>query len=423
MTRAIALIDVNNFYASCERVFNPKLEGKPLVVLSNNDGCAIARSARAKELGIKMGEPWFKLKEVAKQHGIIAVSSNYALYADMSNRVMSIIGQYAPSQEVYSIDESFLDLTGIPQEHVQLATKMRAQIKQWTGLPVCVGIGQSKTLAKLANHVAKKRLEFNGVCNLNNLHENALNELMSSIDVSEVWGIGRRLSIRLKALGIDTVLDLKQANPDYLRQQFNVVVEKTNRELNGVACLELEEIAPSKQQIMSSRSFGYKVRDLQSLQEAVTLYISTASEKLRKQQSFAGAVSVYIRTSPFGDGAKYSNSMTIALPAPTDDTLQLTATALWILKKIYKRGYDYQKAGIMLSDICSKMEQQTDLFGYQPVSHKTDKLMSTLDAINAKMGKSTLRLASQGFNAPWKMKQQNKSPNYTTNWNEIAIAT
>lgn len=422
MNRAIALIDVNNFYASCERVFNPRLDGKPLVVLSNNDGCAIARSARAKELGIKMGEPWFKLKEVAKQHGIIAVSSNYALYADMSNRVMSIIGQYAPSQEVYSIDESFLDLTGLPQDHVQLATKMRAQIKQWTGLPVCVGIGQSKTLAKLANHVAKKRPEYNGVCNLNNLHENALNELMSSIDVSEVWGIGRRLSIRLKELGVDNVLDLKCANPDYLRQQFSVVVEKTNRELNGVACLELEEIAPNKQQIMSSRSFGHKVRDLQSLQEAVTLYISTASEKLRKQQSFAGAVSVYIRTSPFGDGAKYANSMTIALPAPTDDTLQLTATALWILKKIYKRGYEYHKAGIMLTDICSKMEQQTDLFGYQPASHKTDKLMSTLDAINAKMGKSTLRLASQGFNAPWKMRQDNKSPNYTTEWGSIITA-
>jgi DNA polymerase V len=422
MKRAIALIDVNNFYASCERVFNPKLEGKPLVVLSNNDGCAIARSAKAKELGIKMGEPWFKLRESAKQYGIIAVSSNYALYADMSNRVMSIIGQYAPSQEVYSIDESFLDLTGIPQDHVQLASKMRAQIKQWTGLPVCVGIGQSKTLAKLANHVAKKRPEYNGVCNLNNLNENALNELMSSIDVSEVWGIGRRLSVRLKALNINTVLDLKRVNPDYLRQQFNVVVEKTNRELNGVTCLELEEIAPNKKEIMSSRSFGHKVRDLQSLQEAVTLYVSTSAEKLRKQQSFAGAIRVFICTSPHGDSSKYANSMTIALPAPTDDTVQLTATALWILKKIYKRGYDYQKAGVMLTDICSKMEQQTDLFGYQSATKNSDKLMSTLDAINAKMGKSTVRLASQGFNAPWKMRQDNKSPHYTTNWNDLVVA-
>jgi DNA polymerase V len=423
MKRAIALIDVNNFYASCERVFNPKLEGKPLVVLSNNDGCAIARSAKAKELGIKMGEPWFKLKETAKQHGIVALSSNYALYADMSNRVMTIIGQYAPSQEIYSIDESFLDLTGIYKDHVYLATEMRAQIKQWTGLPVCVGIGQSKTLAKLANHVAKKRPEYNGVCNLNNLHENALDELMSSIDVSEVWGIGRRLSLRLKELGINTVLDLKKAESDYLRQQFNVLVEKTNRELNGVTCLELEEIAPNKKEIMSSRSFGHKVRDIKSLQEAVTLYVSTSAEKLRKQQSFAGAIRVFICTSPHGDSAKYANSMTIALPAPTDNTVQLTATALWILKKIYKRGYDYQKAGVMLSDICSKSEQQTDLFGYQSATKNSDKLMSTLDAINAKMGKSTVRLASQGFNAPWKMRQDNKSPHYTTNWNELVKAS
>lgn len=421
MKRAIALIDVNNFYASCERVFNPKLEGKPLVILSNNDGCAIARSARAKELGIKMGEPWFRLKETAKANGIIAMSSNYALYADMSNRVMQIIGQFSPTQEIYSIDESFLDLTGIPQNHVQLATKMRARIKQWTGLPVCVGIGESKTLAKLANHIAKKRSAFNGVCNLNDLSATALDELMASIEVDEVWGIGRKLNIRLQALGIKTVLDLKQANPEYLRQQFNVVVEKTNLELNGIACLELEDVAPNKKEIMSSRSFGYKVRDLQSLQEAVTLYISTAAEKLRQQHSFAGAVCVYIRTSPFGDGAKYANSMTIALPTPTDDSIQLTTTALWILKRIYQRGYDYQKAGVMLTNLSTASEQQTDLFEFSPIIKKSSKLMDVLDSINAKMGKSTLRIGSQGFNAPWKMKQENKSPSYTTNWQDLLI--
>lgn len=423
MKRAIALIDVNNFYASCERVFNPKLEGKPLVVLSNNDGCAIARSARAKELGIKMGEPWFKLKETAKQHGIVALSSNYALYADMSNRVMTIIGQYAPSQEVYSIDESFLDLTGIPEDHVLLATQMRAQIKQWTGLPVCIGIGQSKTLAKLANHIAKKRPEFNGVCNLNNFDKDVLNHLMSSIDVSEVWGVGGKLSARLKALGINTVLDLKLAEPEYLRQQFSVVLEKTNRELNEVACIELEEIAPKKKEIMSSRSFGKKVRDLESLQEALTLYVSNAAQKLRHQQSVAGAVSVYIRTSPFGDGLKYANSMTIALPTSTADTFQLTATALWILKKLYKPGYEYHKAGVVLTDISSNSEQQIDLFGYKPQHDKSEKLMSVIDAINTKLGKSTIRLASQGFNSPWKMKQENKSPHYTTRWSDLVFVS
>ena len=415
MKRAIALIDVNNFYASCERVFNPTLEGKPLVVLSNNDGCAIARSAKAKELGIKMGEPWFKLKETAKQYGVIAVSSNYALYADMSNRVMDIIGQYSPSQEVYSIDESFLDLTGIQPDHVKIAREMRERIKQWTGLPVCVGIGESKTLAKLANHVAKKRSEYAGVCNLNTLHPEALDELMKSIDVAEVWGIGRQINTILRALGINTVYDLKTASPEYLRQQFNVVVEKTHRELNGITCMELEDITPAKQEIMSSRSFGYKVSDLKSLQDAVSLYISTAAEKLRRQDSFAGAVRVFIRTSPHGDGPKYANSMTIALPTPTDDTLRLAKTALWILKRIYRRGYEYQKAGVMLTDIRSVSSQQTDLF----TSNSPSKLMTVMDAVNAKMGKSMLRIASQGFDAPWKMKQGNKSPNYTTNWKDL----
>lgn len=416
--RSIALIDVNNFYASCECVFNPKLEGKPLVVLSNNDGCAIARSAKAKELGIKMGEPWFKLKESAKELGVIAVSSNYALYADMSNRVMSIIGQFAPTQEVYSIDESFLDLTGIKQNHVELGQSMRGRIRSWTGLPVCVGIGQSKTLAKLANHVAKKRPQFNGVCNLNDFSKNDLDLLMDSIEINEVWGVGRQIDTKLRKLGIKTVLGLKNASPEYIRQQFNVVVEKTVRELNGITCLELEEVAPAKKEIMSSRSFGYKVRDLQSLQEAVTLYISKAAEKLRKQQSFAGAVRVFITTSPFGDSAKYANSMTIALPSPTDDTIQLTSTALWILKRIYKHGYEYQKAGVMLTDICPANAQQTDLFGFTSLK-ESSKLMAVMDAINSKMGKSTLRIASQGFNAPWKMRQGNKSPHYTTNWADI----
>lgn len=421
MKRSIALIDVNNFYASCERVFNPKLEGKPLVVLSNNDGCAIARSAKAKELGIRMGEPWFKLKESAQASGVIAVSSNYALYADMSNRVMNIIGQFSPTQEVYSIDESFLDLTGIKTNHIQLAQLMRGRIKQWTGLPVCVGIGESKTLAKLANYVAKKRPQFDGACNLNDLGHETLNELMASIDVGEVWGIGRQLNIKLKNLGIHTALDLKKANPDYLRQQFNIVVEKTNRELNGTTCLEIEEIPPKKKEIMSSRSFGYRVKDIESLKQAVTLYVTTAAEKLRAQQSYAGAITVYISTSPFGEGAKYANSMTIALPAPSDDTIKLTSTALWILKRIFKRGYDYQKAGIKLIDISSG-SKQTDLFIYSNSASKKSTLMATLDCINAKMGKSTLRLASQGFKEPWKMKQENKSPNYTTQWNGLITA-
>ena len=277
--RSIALIDVNNFYVSCERVFNPKLVGKPVVVLSNNDGCAVARSNEVKALGVAMGAPWFKLKDLAKQHGIIGLSSNYALYADMSNRVMSILRQYSPDQEVYSIDESFLDLTGFQsRDLIQYGQHMRKRILKWTGLPVCVGIGSTKTLSKLANHCAKKRPVFNSVCNFNTMSPSELNDLLNQVEVGEVWGVGRKLAPKLQALGFNTVLDLKRANPERLRQQFSVIMEKTIRELNGTVCIELEEISPAKKQIISSRSFGYAVRDYNSLAESITLYMSRAAE-------------------------------------------------------------------------------------------------------------------------------------------------
>lgn len=421
--RSIALIDVNNFYASCEAVFNPKLEGKAVVVLSNNDGCVIARNAVTKSLGISMGAPWFKLKDLARQHKIIALSSNYALYADMSNRVMSILSQYSPNQEVYSIDESFLDLTGINKSLIDYAQDMRGKIKLWTGLPVCVGVGSSKTLAKLANHIAKKRPEYNGVCNLNQFEPHQLDKILSEIPIGDVWGIGRKLVPRLNAYGVHTVLDLKHSDTEYMRQQFSVVMEKTIRELNGNACIELEEVSPAKQQIISSRSFGKPVRDIESLSESVSLYVSRACEKLRKQKSYAGAISVYIRTSPFTDEPKYSNTRTVSLPSPTDDTRQLVSVALWILKGIYKSGYKYQKAGIMLANLVPAEGQQTDLFGFKPSLSKSDKLMVVMDEINRKMGKGFLRVSSQGYKQPWAMKQERKSKSFTTKWDELVIVT
>jgi DNA polymerase V len=418
--RNIALIDVNNFYVSCERVFNPQLQNKPVVVLSNNDGCAVARSNEVKALGIGMGAPWFKFKALAKQHGIIAYSSNYALYADMSNRVMSILRGYSPDQEVYSIDESFLDLTYFKSKNlVDYGQSMRQQILQWTGLPVCVGIGSTKTLSKLANHCAKKRQEFNGVCNFNQLMPQQVNRLLSETAVGEVWGVGRKLAPKLEAMGIKTVLDLKQANAARLRQQFSVVMQKTIQELNGVVCIELEEVRPDKQQILSSRSFGYAVMDYASLAESVSLYMSRAAEKLRKQNAYAGSVYVYIRTSPFKeDQPFYSNGLTIPIPSHTDDTRQLVTAALWGLKRIYKAGYHYAKAGVMLSELVPVQGVQTDLFSACAPSPKTDALMATLDHINQKMGKASIRLASEGFNAPWKMKQEHKSPSYTTAWSD-----
>jgi DNA polymerase V len=420
-TRNIALIDVNNFYVSCERVFNPKLINKPVVVLSNNDGCAVARSNEVKALGVDMGAPWFKFKDLAKQHGIIAYSSNYALYADMSNRVMSILRQFSPDQEIYSIDESFLDLTSFQsRDLITYGQQMRKRILRWTGLPVCVGIGSTKTLAKLANHCAKKRSKFNSVCNFNTMNDIELNQILSEIAVGEVWGVGRKLAPKLNALGIHTVLDLKQADPEQLRQQFSVVMEKTIRELNGTVCIEMEEIAPSKKQILSSRSFGRPVPDYQSLAESITLYMSRAAEKLRKQQSFAGSVYVYIRTSPFREQDPfYGNGMTIPISSPTNDTMQLVNVALWILKRLYKPNYNYAKAGVMLSELVPAQGVQTDLFSQVQVSPKSSKLMLAMDAINKKMGKESIKLASEGFTRPWKMKQENKSPSYTTKWDEL----
>jgi len=421
--RHIALIDVNNFYVSCERVFNPKLVGKPVVVLSNNDGCAVARSNEVKALGVPMGAPWFKMKDLARQHGIVALSSNYALYADMSNRVMSILREYSPDQEVYSIDESFLDLTGFQsRDLIKYAQHMRRRILRWTGLPVCVGIGATKTLAKLANHCAKKRPQFNGVCNFNSMTDIELDTLLAEIEVGEVWGVGRKLAPKLEALGFNTVLDLKQANPERLRQQFSVVMEKTVRELNETVCIELEEVAPPKKQILSSRSFGQPVRDYNSLAESITLYMSRAAEKLRKQSSYAGSVYVYIRTSPFKpDDPFYTNGLTIPLSSPTDDSRQLVHVALWCLKHIYKPNYNYAKAGVMLSELVPAEGAQTDMFSRVQTTFKSDALMATMDKINRKMGKESIKLASEGFKRPWKMRQQNKSPSYTTHWEDLPL--
>ena len=421
--RSIALIDVNNFYVSCERVFNPKLIGKPVVVLSNNDGCAVARSNEVKALGVGMDAPWFKFKDLAKQHGIIAMSSNYALYADMSNRVMSILREFSPDQEVYSIDESFLDLTPFKRHDLLVyGQQMRDRILQWTGLPVCVGIGSTKTLAKLANHCAKKRTVFNGVCNFNQTSEQAVKQTLGEIEVGEVWGIGRKLAPKLNAIGINSVIDLKQAETERLRQQFSIVMAKTIRELNGTVCIDMEDITPAKKQILSSRSFGIPVREYTSLSESITLYMSRAAEKLRKQHSYAGSVYVHIRTSPFKpDEPYYSNGMTVSLPSPSNDSRQLVSVALWALRQLYRPNYNYQKAGVMLGELVPAEGCQTDLFATRTTPLKSNKLMAVMDGINKKMGKESIKLASEGFKRPWKMKQDNKSPSYTTKWDEFLV--
>ena len=414
-----ALIDGNNFYVSCERVFNPKLEGRPVVVLSNNDGCAVARSAEVKALGIKMGTPWFQLKDLARKHGIVALSSNYELYADLSNRMMSVLGQFSPDQECYSIDECFLGLSGFERYDLQAyGQEMRRTVKQWVGIPVCVGFAPTKTLAKLANHCAKKGLAgAEGVCDLGRLNERERSRLFSSIPAGEIWGVGRQLSTQLAERGIRTVEALRTANAKTLRREFSVVIERTIAELNGVPCMALDEVVPNKQQIMSSRSFGEYVYDLETLGEATASYIAIAAEKLRCQHSLAGMVQVSIRTNPHKANApQYQRGLTIPLPEPTDDTLRLTKVARWGLKKIYRPGFAYQKAGVALMDLRDASAFQPSLFS---TAKDNTRLMQVMDRINGVWGRGTLRSAAEGIEKSWAMKRERKSPGYTTRWDQL----
>lgn len=413
-----ALVDCNNFYASCERLFDPSLNGKPIVVLSNNDGCIIARSAEAKLLGIPMGAPWFKLEDMARQHGIIAKSSNYALYANMSNRVVEVLRGFTPNLEVYSIDESFLELSGFG--HLDLTDygqQIRHRVANWVGLPVGVGIAPTKTLAKLANHYAKKRPVFNGVCNLAVLSCEEQMQLFKETPVEEVWGVGRRLTGRLQQMGINTVEALRWADIQLIRRVFGVVLERTVRELRGILCIEMEEAAPDKQQIICSRSFGQPITRLADMNEALASYIARAAVKLRYQQSVAATLTVWLETNPFKPVPQYSRSMTIPFPSASDDTLQLTRVGLWMMDKIFREGFEYKKCGCMLAAISPKGQTQGDLFTQGSSMH--GKAIAALDAINAKFGRGAIKSAAEGIKTPWQMQRRMMSPAYTTHWSEL----
>lgn len=417
-TRHIALIDCNNFYVSCERVFRPDLRSRPVIVLSNNDGCAVSRSNEAKALGIKMGVPLFKIRDLVREHGIEVFSSNYVLYADMSNRVMSILREYSPMQEVYSIDESFLDLTGFTDIE-QRAKTMRERVHRETGIPVCVGIGASKTLAKLANFVAKRHPRSQGIFNINALTTSQTNSVFKNIPTEEVWGIGRRLTAALNNLGIDTVQQLRDADLASMRKRFGVVMEKTIRELRGEACIELEELAPAKKQIINSRSFGQAVTAIEDIQDALAHFVSNAAKKLRDQNSVAAMLQVFIMTDRFReDRPQYCPSVTIPLTTPTANSMTLQGWALAGLESMYKSGFHYKKAGVILSEICDASLYQGDLFAAAP---ENPALMKALDAINTRYGKGTVKLSQDGSRQSWKMRQERKSPEYTTNWDELPV--
>ncbi|MCZ4283097.1 Y-family DNA polymerase [Kiloniella laminariae] len=412
----IALVDVNNFYASCERVFRPDLEGVPIVVLSNNDACIIARSQEAKDLGFKMGGLFHKVLPDLKRAGVKVFSSNYALYGDMSDRAVAVYRQFTPNLEIYSIDESFLDFSGF-SDLDELGQRVRYTTRRDTGLPVCVGIARTKTLAKIANRIAKKNPEHNGVFKL----ETGDSEQLKKIENADIWGISRRLTPKLQELGIYNVLDLSRADPKMLRQKFSVVLERMVYELNGISCLELEEVAPVKKGIMVSRGFGQYQEKYPRIQEAVATYATRAGEKMRSQNLVANTLTAFLRTSPHNESQTYySNSHTVAFPEATNDTGLIIRAAWWCLKKIYRPGLKYQKAGVFLGGLVNADATQPDFF-FKLDTGKSKTLMAVLDKLNKDHGRDTVRFAASGVSTEWKMRQRMVSPRYTTLWKDMPL--
>jgi DNA polymerase V len=432
-----ALIDGNNFYVSCERVFRPALNGIPVVVLSNNDGCAIARSNEAKALGIKMGAPWFKIKHLEQEAGLVALSANFALYGSLSDRMMSLAAGLGPAQEIYSIDESFIDLSGVRSDLIERSHKIRSRILQWVGIPCGIGIGSTKTLAKLANHIAKTTERKPGsypahlaqVCSLSSLSPSELEAVMAATTVNEVWGVGPRISKQLNEAGINTVLEFARLDAATVRRRWSVVLERTVRELNGIPCIDLEDAPANKKEIASTRSFGHPVMHLHQLQEAITEFVSRAAGKLRGQQSLAHQILVFIRTSPFRPDPQYSRSITVPLRAPTADTAVLVSAALKGLQCIFVPGFKYAKAGVMLLELQDNSIEQQELDLDEPgvFAQLSDRsaLMTTLDTINRRYGRETLKMASAGLageHRVWAMKQERRTPRYTTRWADMLVA-
>ncbi|RKQ61961.1 DNA polymerase V [Vogesella indigofera] len=414
-----ALVDGNSFYTSCERVFRPDLAGKPIIVLSNNDGCVVARSAEAKALGIDAFVPYYQIAAQCRRHGVAVFSSNYALYGDMSQRMMQVVARWGMAQEIYSIDESFITLDGIPElrDH---AARLRADVLQRVGIPTCVGIGSSKTLAKLANSVAKTHPRCNGVFAWDWLARDWQEKLLARLAANRVWGVGRRSADKLARLGIHSALDLRRAAPPLIQRHFGVVLERTVAELNGVSCLELDDIAAPRQQLISSRSFARMVSDKCTLAAAITHHATRVGEKLRQQHSVAQLVGVSIRGNPFGDATAQRGWTVVPLPGPTADTLALVKAALVGLEAIYQPGYGYKKAGVVLLEIGAAQARQPDLFAVSTDPRRA-ALLQTLDQVNRHYGSGTLKLASEAVSADWRMRQEQRSPRWTTCWDELPV--
>ena len=413
------MIDCNNFYASCERIFNPRLIGKPIVVLSNNDGCIITRSAEAKELGIKMGEPYFKAKKIIDKNNVRVFSSNYSLYGDISQRVMETLARFASDVEIYSIDEAFLGLNGFENyELSKYCQYIRRTIKQWVGIPVSIGVSTTKTLSKIANNLAKKNKEYDGVCILKSWFD--INEALKLTSIEDVWGIGRRLSVFLKKYKINTAYDFTQLDKGWIRKNMGVVGEKTFLELCGVSCIELELIPSDKKSCCVSRSFSKPVEKIDDLEESVSSYGTRVAEKIREEGLVAESMSIFVLTNYFNRKEKqYSNSIKLQLPYPTNNSIKIVKRALEGIKKIYRQGYRYKKAGVILYGL-TKAKQTRGLLDCDRQS--SDSIMNTLDRINERYGSSTIRLASEGVDKSWSMRRESVSPCYTTRFDDLVEA-
>lgn len=409
------LVDCNNFYASCERVFNPSLNGKPIVVLSNNDGCVIARSNEAKLLGIKMGVPAYQIKDLVKKHDVAVFSSNYVLYGDMSGRVMSMLAELAPEIEVYSIDEAFLNLEGI-QDLQTLGSKIVRQVTRGTGIPVSAGIASTKTLAKVANKFAKKYPAYNRLCIIDT--EEKREKALKLFEIGDVWGIGRRQAAKLEKQGVKTAYDFTQLPGSWVRKNMTVTGERTWKELRGISCIDMETAPPAKKQICTSRSFGKMVEDIDTMSEAIATHASTCAKKLRQQKSYAMSLMVFIHTNNFReDLPQYWKNTIVQFPIPTSDTLEIVEYALAGLKTIFMEGYQYKKAGVIITEITTNA--QLGLFDSVD-RDKRERLMQVVDKINGNH-QHHVKLAIQGSGRDWKLKQEQLSRRYTTDVNEVII--
>ena len=415
--RPIALVDCNNFYASCERVFQPQLRGQPVVVLSNNDGCVIARSNEAKALGIEMGAPWHLNKQKFVSEGVIVKSSNYTLYGDMSARVMSTLSTFSPILEIYSIDEAFLGLEGFEDRLETHVHELRSTVLEWTGIPVSVGVAPTKMLAKVANRLAKKDPTSGGVRLLMDIKSQE--DALSRIELSDLWGVARRLSDRLKEQNILTPLQLRDADPKKIRTEFGVIGERIVSELRGVSCIGIEEIPPNRKSLIASRSFGRPVEVLNEMEEALATYVSRAAEKMRRQSLICANLTVFIETNPFRkQDRQYRAYQSVQLPIATGDTGRLVAAALKGLAGIWREGYRYKKTGVMLLDLVPANQIQGSLFD-TPDTNASQARMRVLDTINRRYGRGALVIGSAGVKSGWKLRRGHLSNNYTTSWSEL----